>query len=350
MVDNKIIDEISRTKKGISIEKYINFCLFDSEGYYNNIDPIGRLGDFITSPEISQLFGEILGLYIYNIWKENINNIFNLIELGPGKGSLLLDILRITKPFSKFHKNININLVEINKSLINKQKQNFLSNKLGSFNIKWSSDILNFEKEKSIIIANEFFDCLPVRHFVKKNNRWKEKVINYNNNEKKFFYEFAEINDSEILIKLSKYSKNEIAEISNQSEYYFKTICKFISETSSICIIIDYGYYNFPGYFTLQSILNHKYSNLLDNPGRQDISSLVNFKNLIKIAKNSNLSTEYLTQKEFLEIHGIFERKENIKKNSSDEKVNCIENEYLRLIDKKNMGSEFKVLIISSKK
>ena len=82
MVDNKIIDEISRTKKGISIEKYINFCLFDSEGYYNNINPIGRLGDFITSPEISQLFGEILGLYIYNIWKENINNIFNLIESG----------------------------------------------------------------------------------------------------------------------------------------------------------------------------------------------------------------------------------------------------------------------------
>ena len=125
MVNKKIINEISKSNRGISIEKYINICLFDTEGYYNNVNPLGKSGDFITAPEISQLFGEIIGLYIYNIWKEKFNNNFNLIELGPGKGSLLLDILRITKGFSKFKENLNIYLIEINKTLINKQKKKY---------------------------------------------------------------------------------------------------------------------------------------------------------------------------------------------------------------------------------
>ena len=171
MVNKKIINEISRSNRGISIEKYINICLFDAEGYYNNVNPLGKSGDFTTAPEISQLFGEIIGLYIYNIWKEKFNNNFNLIELGPGKGSLLLDILKITKGFSKFQENLNIYLIEINKTLINRQKKNILFNKLDLQKFQWNSNISNIEKKNSIIIANEFFDCFPVRHFVKRNNR-----------------------------------------------------------------------------------------------------------------------------------------------------------------------------------
>ncbi|PPR45115.1 MAG: hypothetical protein CFH18_00528 [Alphaproteobacteria bacterium MarineAlpha5_Bin8] len=349
MVNKKIINEISKSNRGISIEKYINICLFDTEGYYNNVNPLGKSGDFITAPEISQLFGEIIGLYIYNIWKEKFNNNFNLIELGPGKGSLLLDILRITKGFSKFKENLNIYLIEINKTLINKQKKNILFNKLDLQKFQWNSNISNIEKKNSIIIANEFFDCFPVRHFVKRNNKWKEKVINYNEDEKKFYYQFEDIDDDKTIIKLSNYSTNDIAEISNQSEEYFESICKFISKIQGVFIIIDYGYYDFPGHFTLQAILNHKYSNLLDNPGKQDISSLVNFKSFIKIAKNYDLSVEYLNQKEFLENHGIVKRKESLKKVANEETKIEIENAFSRLLNEKNMGSDFKFLIISNK-
>ena len=154
MIDKKIINEIKKNKKGINIENYIDFCLFEKNGYYNNIDPIGKKGDFITSPEISQLFGEIIGLYIYKYWKEKFDDNFNLIELGPGKGSLLLDILKITKSFSDFQKKINIYLIEINKALIKKQKKNILSNKLDTFSIKWDVNIINIKKNNSIIIAN----------------------------------------------------------------------------------------------------------------------------------------------------------------------------------------------------
>ena len=95
MITKKILKEVKKDKKGISIENFINLCLYDDKGYYNSKEPIGLKGDFITAPETSQLFGDIIGLYIFYIWKQKYNTDFNLIELGPGNGSLLIDILKI---------------------------------------------------------------------------------------------------------------------------------------------------------------------------------------------------------------------------------------------------------------
>ena len=111
MIKNKIIDEIQKRNCGISLEKFIDICLFDNEGYYEISNPLGKSGDFITSPEISQLFGEILGLYIHSLWHDKYKEKFNLIELGPGNGTLLIDILRITKPLVNFHNFLNIHLI-----------------------------------------------------------------------------------------------------------------------------------------------------------------------------------------------------------------------------------------------
>ena len=102
MIDNNVIKEIIKLNKPINIEKYIQLCLKSDFGYYHNSIAIGKRGDFITSPEISQLFGEILGLFIYVFWEKNIDKNFNLVELGPGKGTLLADILSITKNYNRF--------------------------------------------------------------------------------------------------------------------------------------------------------------------------------------------------------------------------------------------------------
>ena len=123
IVKKKIIDEISKTTNGISLEKFINICLFSKEGYYKKTQSIGKDGDFITAPEISQLFGEILGLYIYNIWQKNLGTNFNLIELGPGSGILISDILRITKSLNQFHSLMQVILIEINNHLKELQKK-----------------------------------------------------------------------------------------------------------------------------------------------------------------------------------------------------------------------------------
>ena len=348
MIKNKIIDEIQKSNSGISLERFIDICLFDIEGYYETSNPLGKSGDFITSPEISQLFGEILGLYIYSVWHNKYKERLNLIELGPGNGTLLIDILRITKPLANFHNFLNIHLIEKNKHLINKQKQNLRLVRFDNINIKWHNDFVNIDQRPSVIYANEFFDCLPIRQFIKKDNSWYEKNVNFNQKTKFFFYQHSLVIDEKILNKLAKYKNNDIVELSEHRENFFRKICDFVSKSSGLIIVVDYGYSEFLKKFTLQSVFNHQPSNLLDNLGKQDITSLVDFNTFLDIAKNYNFSVDtFCNQKEFLLANGILERKKKIMKNCKIEQNKTIEDECDRLINEKQMGSFFKFLILS---
>jgi len=350
MIKKKIIDRIQKEKKGISLQEFICICLYDKDGYYKISNPLGKSGDFTTSPEISQLFGEIIGLYIYIVWEEKFRNKLNLIELGPGKGTMLTDILRITKSFPNFHNLLNVHLVEKNNYLINKQKQNLKSNKFKYINFNWQDDFSNIDQKTSVIIANEFFDCLPIRQFKKNNNQWYEKVINFNKKKNIFFYQYLLVNDEKISKRLMKHNEYDIVELSEYRENYFRKICQFIAKSCGLIIVIDYGYYTLLNNFTLQSVFNHQYSNLFDNLGKQDITSFVDFKIFINIAKECNLNVDtFCSQKEFLLANGVLERKNKIIKNSTDDQKKIIQEEYNRLIDNKQMGSIFKFLILSSK-
>ena len=121
-----IISKIA--KKGrIDVSQFMEFCLSGNNGYYIKNEVIGKKNDFITAPEISQMFGEVLGAFLMNFWNENINNEFNLIELGPGTGTLIIDILRTANVNKNFLNAINLILIEKNETLIIKQKNN-LSN------------------------------------------------------------------------------------------------------------------------------------------------------------------------------------------------------------------------------
>ena len=113
IIKKKLTDLLENTSDGIPLDKFIEICLFSKDGYYKTCQPIGEKADFTTAPEISQLFGEILGLYIYNLWNKHLDSHFNLIELGPGKGTLISDILRINKPFESFRDSVSVNLIEI---------------------------------------------------------------------------------------------------------------------------------------------------------------------------------------------------------------------------------------------
>ena len=120
----KLIKKIKEKRNALRVDEFISHLLYENNSYYISKNPIGYSGDFITSPEISQMFGEILGIYILNYWLEKIQSEFDLIELGPGKGTLLEDILRTTKLEKKFNKSANIKLIERNKKLIKIQKKN----------------------------------------------------------------------------------------------------------------------------------------------------------------------------------------------------------------------------------
>ena len=348
MIKERIIKKILDNNQSITIEKYIEFCLYDNHGYYTNNNIVGKSGDFITAPEISQLFGEIIGLSIYSLWKNTINQSFNLIELGPGKGTLLIDILNITKKFPKFQKSLNIKLIEINDDLIKQQKYNLKTNVLHTKNIKWVKDLTSLSPNPAIIYANEFLDCLPIGQFHHNNGTWVEKMVNFNKEDEAFFTENKIIQDPATLSFLNKQDHNNILEISEKRDNYFHQICKYLRKFGGVSLIIDYGYYDNPNNFTLQSISNHQRTNIFDNPGTQDITSLVNFKRLIEIAKWHNLNIyTFCSQKEFLLSHGIEKRKNIILKKCNNKQKDIIEKGYERLIDEKNMGSLFKVLIVT---
>ena len=345
MIKNDIIKKILTSKKGISVEKFIDISLFSKEGYYKNLRSIGKSGDFTTAPEISQLFGEIIALYILDLWNREFNKKINLIELGPGNGTLMLDILNTTKNNKKFQDNIRLSLVEKNNNLIEKQKIKLNAhNNINSF---WYEDFKKIEPNTSIIIANEFFDCFSVRQFQKKDNKWHEKYINYDKIDKRFFFQNNEIKDNKTLSFLKQYQGKDILEFSESRQKYFNQICKYIYKNNGAIIIIDYGYYENNEGYTLQSIFNHKSSNVLDNIGNQDITSLVNFKNLINIAKKNHLQiSNYSSQNEFLTTNGINKRKNMLINNCSPDDKKMIERSYQRLINENEMGFKFKILII----
>ena len=348
MQKNKIFDKIIKFKKPITIEKFTDLCLYSKSGYYTNANVIGRSGDFTTAPEISQLFGEIIGLYIYDFWQNKINKPFNLIELGPGNGTLLMDVLRINNKFNKFRENINIELIEKNINLISKQKNYLIKNKLEINKIVWSNNFDPTNLMPTIIIANEFFDCFPVRQFIKKKKKWFEKMVYFNKKECQLKFKDYEVKDNKTIKKININNSSSILEISPLREKYFLKICKHIKKVGGMMMIIDYGYLEKTDFFTLQSLFNNKPSNVLDNLGSQDITALVDYSPLIKLSKICKLKIDtYTSQCNFLVRYGINERAKKILLNCNNTDKKIIKDGLQRLIDKNNMGSIFKVLIIS---
>lgn len=347
MHERKILDEIKKIGKPITIEKYIDLCLYGKNGYYKKSNILGKKGDFTTAPEISQLFGEIIGLFILDKWNNSIKQEFNLIELGPGNGTLILDILRITKKFINFNQSLKIHLIEKNKNLKKKQKE-LLSNIDLNNKIKWSENFNLLSTKPTIILANEFFDCLPIRQFYKNNSQWYEKMIKFKQNDKALKYENKLINNKKILHILKKNNPKDIFELSISREKYFTKMCTHISNVGGFIFIVDYGYLEEPSNFTLQSMQNNKKTNILDNIGFQDITSLVDFNKFLFIAKKKGLKINtFCSQRDFLIKYGIFERAKKISINASQRQKNIINQGLERVIDINRMGSSFKVLIIS---
>jgi len=344
-IEELIISEINKKGK-IDISQFIEFCQYGKDGYYIKKNPIGINNDFITAPEVSQMFGEILGLFIINCWEKKIKTKFNLIELGPGKGTLIYDILRTANINKNFVKATYLTLIEKNDQLINLQKDslhNFNFNK-----VNWSQEF-NIEKNDfpSIIYSNEFFDCFPIRQFHKK-HKWYEKFIQYNLSESVFNFVSEKVVNNNLIKVLEKYDDVKIAEISFSRIKYFDKICKFIKKNKGIFITIDYGYKDPPNHFSLQTIYNHKKTHLFENIGDQDITTHVNFDELINIARKNNLKIElFCSQKDFLISCGIKKRRDKLQINKNEKTIKNLDLEYDRLTNKSEMGETFKVLVVS---
>jgi SAM-dependent MidA family methyltransferase len=345
IIKNKILQE-----SYITIKDFINLSLFHPEfGYYIQKNPIGKNSDFTTSPEISQIFGEIIAFFIIDFWQRKYpNQKINLVEMGAGCGTLMSDFLRIAFQVPSFFQKINIHIIEINQELKNIQQQ-----KLSNFKIKWWQNFDDFSQNCQnlplFFFSNELFDCFAIDQFILQDDIWWQKIIILEQNKLKFDKIKTKIDINQLIAHQFKKNlkNNAIFEKNIAAEEFMQKLSAKIAINKGIAINIDYGYYQNNFKDTLQAIKNHKYSNILENIGNSDITSYVNFYQLAKISLENQLNVNFMTQRDFLLSNGL-ELRKKILLQSLTNNQNNINKSIERLIDNKQMGNLFKVMISSN--
>ncbi len=332
----------------LTVDKYIYKALYNRRsGYYMKGNPFGKSGDYITAPNISILFSEMIAVWIILFW-ENLKRPkkFNLIELGAGNGEMIKQIIKTFDRFLLFKNCCKINILEKSIYLKKIQKQ-----KLKNKNIKWLKNLNEISNVPSIFVGNEFFDSLPIKQFIKKNNKWYERNVKFSeSNEPKFIDILIDIKKFEKKIGFKISHKQKFIEYSPLAIEYLKIISKKINSNNGGILIIDYGYWEKNMKNTLKSISNHKFENVLNNFGKSDITYNLSFKLIEKILKKFNLKINGMTnQKSFLLNLGILKRAEIISKNLPFSKKADIYFRVKRLIDKNSMGEIFKVMLGTKK-
>jgi len=345
---NKIIN-ILKEKKSIPLDQFISIALYDKKfGYYMKKNPFGKKGDFITSPLISNLFGEMLAIWCVAFW-EYIGKPRKilLVELGPGDGSLCKDLLKTFGQFKNFYNSLEINLLEISDKLKTIQRV-----KINNRKVKWIKKIKEINYGPVIFLANEFFDALPIKQIYKKKKLFFERYVALSNDNKKIRFLHKKANNS--LIR--RIQNLNLISIGNTIEYpveaikFLDAIAKKINKFDGGLLTFDYGYTTKKNQNTLQSVKKHKCINIFSVPHHSDITSHLNFKLFHEILKKNNLNVEKITtQNEFLKKIGILERANILsKKMTFKEKANMFYR-LKRLMEYREMGSLFKVLFAQKK-
>ncbi len=345
---------------GIAFDEYMNLCLGHPEhGYYVTRDPFGKQrekgGDFTTAPEISQLFGEMIGAWLIDAWyKMGSPDPFILCECGPGRGTLMHDILRTAKIDLSFIKAVQIYLVEMSPVLIKAQKQS-LEIFESDIKINWCNDINMLPNTAPVfIIGNEFLDALPVKEFMFKAGQWVEQYVGIDKNGS---FRMCDNSDDTAHNLFKNYfpsmmfppKEGERLNISPVQIDFIGEAINIIKKQQGMALFIDYGF-NLPMYgSTVQAVMNHQYIDVLSHSGECDITSHVNFAQLgEQVLKNDMTLHGPVSQSDFLKRIGIEVRVQNLTQNASTQQKQDIDSSLIRLIgcDTKNnqMGELFKVM------
>ncbi len=320
----------------LSLSRFIFLCLYEKDhGYYQK----NRIGtDFITAPEISQLFGECISIFIASI-NERIGNIRDFCELGPGNGTLIKDLSKNLNTLIK--EELNFFLFEKSNSLIKNIKKN-----INNANISYLKK-LTFPPRPIFFIANEFFDALPINQFEKTSNGWLERRVDLVEGKLKLtlkknpFFKFIE--------KQSK--KGDIDEISPYAKLYLKRIFSHLNKFGGGFLIFDYGPLKKRKINTLQSIFKKKKNYFLNNPHKSDITYHIDFEKIKQQAIKSDLFFYGpITQKKFLFFNGINERFLNLSSGlQSKKQFEILNSQFTRLTNSEGMGNLIKCTFITKK-
>ena len=321
-------------KGRLSFYEYMKLCQQHPEyGYYtakSSDEILGAKGDFVTSPEISSLFGEMIAFWVVSHWERlGKPDLLHLLELGAGRGVLMRDILVTLTKLKSFTATCSVHLLDINPSFC--QVQTDTLHDLSDVQHHTSLDFLEHIQEPTLMIANEFFDALPVQQYIKKNDRWYELYVGLNDsNELQFEH-----------IPYEGIPHN--TEIQPDTVAVLDRIYAHIQKHDGAALIIDYGYWDGDGDGdgdTVQALYRHQTVGVLDYPGKADISVHVNFQRMARHSESYGLQYAYQTQRQFLIEFGIMLRAEQLYQQSNQSVLQCVS----RLIDPAEMGHLFKVL------
>jgi SAM-dependent MidA family methyltransferase len=262
------------------VSEYMALCLGDPQhGYYTTRDPLGARGDFITAPEISQMFGELIGLWMAATWKkmgapENVR----IIELGPGRGTLMKDALRALNVMPGFRDAIVVHLVEINPVLRAQQERTLQGPATPIF---WHDTIEDVPPGPGIVIANEFFDALPICQAIKTANGWHERCVHIDAEGKLAFTHAVDpIPKFETILPKSVRNADADSIFEWRDERAAMVLGRRIAKNGGAALVIDYGHAESDIGDTLQAIGRHAYADPLMSPGEIDITAHVDFQAL----------------------------------------------------------------------
>ncbi len=321
--------------------------------YYRSQTSIGADGDFITAPEISQLFGETIGFWLISKWQQlGCPKEFALIELGPGMGILMRDLMRVVKLVPEFTQAVKIFLYEINNNFIKKQEDNlsFTSSK-----VIWINNLNDLPTIPCIIISNEFFDALPIKQYIKIRQTWYEAVIICDPIDSRLKLDKIELNKAltqQLNIDHKNAHDGAILEESAEALEIIRKITAHLRKVTGVCLVIDYGYNIEPAErnrnqynSTLQAIKNHQYQPIFESLGKSDLSAHVDFNALRNAVLQKGIKNIVISsQRDFLVNWGIVIRQQLLKSTSSLEDAGILDAQLHRLIAKEQMGEIFKVM------
>ena len=338
----------------ICVSEYMRACLSDEDfGYYRTQQAIGKAGDFVTAPEISQVFGEILGLWACVVWQSmGSPERFNLAELGPGRGSLMRDGLRAARLVPGFLEAADVHLIECNPLLIEEQRQTLADTGVEN---SWRDDLKHLSPAPTILIGNEFLDTIPAFQSVVCEDGVRERRVGLNENGELQFVTGAlcERNaDPDMkareMDRVPRAGPDSIDEKQNFGE--LTADLRGLSEKGALAaLFIDYGHTDRSFGDTLQAVRNHKYEHPLTSPGEADLTVQVDFGSFAsQIAWTSKLTLDGpVTQGEFLGQLGIVQRASKLM-SANPSKAGAIEAGILRLMAPNGMGTRFKAIGVHS--
>ena len=343
------LKKLIKSSGPMPVWRYMELCLtHPRHGYYVARDPLGREGDFTTAPEVSQMFGELLGLWAASVWKAiGSPTVLRLIELGPGRGTMMADALRALRVLPPLYQSLSVHLVEINPVLRDKQK----STLSGVRNIAWHERLDDVPGGPSVILANEYFDVLPIHQVVKRETGWHERIVEIDGNGQLVLGTAPEPTPRfEALLPPLVRAAPVGAVFEWRPDAEIMRIATRVRDQGGAALIIDYGHLRSDVGDTFQAIARHSFADPLKNPGEADITAHVDFQALTRAAEDLGARVHGpVPQGDFLKRLGIETRAVTLMAKTTPEISEDISGALKRLTGggRGGMGSMFKVLAVS---